>query len=322
MKTLVVEDTRISLKVVSHFLSRMGITPIPAETGEKAVELFLAERPDMVLLDVVLPDIDGFEVARRIRDLEKPGDWTPILFLTSMTDDAALEKGIAAGGDDYLYKPVSETVLGAKLRAMQRIIQMRTSLVVLTRKLDNANQELRRLSSLDWLTEIANRRHFEEVLEREWRRSMRQNTEIAVLMCDIDHFKAYNDAHGHPAGDACLRNVAQALVGALDRGGDVVTRYGGEEFAVILADTPLAGAVTVAERMRAAVSALEMPLAASEAGHVTISVGVSSCVAMPETSAAKLLKAADNALYQAKDQGRNRVCAIASMESAGGGASQ
>jgi diguanylate cyclase (GGDEF)-like protein len=151
---------------------------------------------------------------------------------------------------------------------------------------------------------------------------MRQNTEIAVLMCDIDHFKAYNDAHGHPAGDACLRNVAQALVGALDRGGDVVARYGGEEFAVILADTPLAGAVTVAERMRAAVSALEMPLAASEAGHVTISVGVSSCVAMPETSAAKLLKAADNALYQAKDQGRNRVCAIASMESAGGGASQ
>lgn len=314
MKTLVVEDTRINLKVVSHYLERLGITPIAAENGTRAIELFVAERPDMVLLDVVLPDLDGFEVARRIRELEKPGDWVPILFLTSMTDDEALEKGIAAGGDDYLYKPVSEVVLGAKIRAMQRIVQMRASLLVMTRKLDNANQELRRLSSLDWLTEIANRRHFEETLEQEWRRSMRQRAEFSILICDIDHFKSFNDALGHPAGDACLRAVAQALVGAMDRGGDFVARFGGEEFAVILADTPLAGAAVVAERMRAAIEALNIVHPAATTGHITASFGVAAGVAMPDTQAQKLVKIADQALYQAKNSGRNRVCAIASTD--------
>ncbi len=314
MKTLVVEDNRINLKVVCHHLERLGIVPIPAENGTRATELFAAERPDMVLLDVMLPDIDGFEVARRIRQAETPGEWTPILFLTSMTDDAALEKGIAAGGDDYLYKPVSEVVLGAKIRAMQRIIQMRNSLLVLTKKLDNANRELRRLSSLDWLTEIPNRRHFEETLEREWRRSMRQGSEFSVLVCDIDRFKAYNDAFGHPAGDQSLRSVAQALMDAMVRGGDFVARYGGEEFAAILADTPLAGAQVVGERMRTAVEALAIPHPASESGHITASFGIASGIAMPEADPLKLVKLADKALYEAKRQGRNRICAIASMD--------
>lgn len=314
MKILVVEDTRINLKVVSHYLERLGITPLPAENGTRALEVFTSEHPDMVLLDIVLPDIDGFEVARRIRQVEKPGEWVPILFLTSMTEDSALEKGIAAGGDDYLYKPVSEVVLGAKIRAMQRIIQMRASLVVLTRKLDNANQELRRLNSLDWLTGIANRRHFEATLEREWRRSMRQGIELAVLICDVDHFKAYNDALGHPAGDQCLRQVARALVEAIVRGGDFVARYGGEEFAVILTDTPLAGAQIVAERMRTAVEKLAIPHPATEAGHITISIGITSGVAMPEIAAGALVKIADQALYHAKHQGRNRVCALASAD--------
>lgn len=314
MKILVVEDTRINLKVVSHYLERLGITPLPAENGTRAVELFIAERPEMVLLDVVLPDFDGFEVARRIRQAEKPGEWAPILFLTSMTEDEALEKGIAAGGDDYLYKPVSEVVLGAKIRAMQRIIQMRSSLVVLTKKLDNANRELRRLSSLDWLTEIPNRRSFEETLEREWRRSMRQGTEFSVLMCDIDHFKAYNDSLGHPAGDQCLRHVAHTLDDAMVRGGDFVARYGGEEFAVILADTPLAGAQVVAERMRAAIESLAIPHPVNDTGHITASFGAASGVAMPEAGALALVKLADKALYEAKRLGRNRICAISSME--------
>jgi diguanylate cyclase (GGDEF)-like protein len=314
MKILVVEDTRINLKVVSRYLERLGMTPIPAENGTRAVELFHAERPDMVLLDVVLPDFDGFEVARRIRSAEKPGDWAPIIFLTSMTEDSALEKGIAAGGDDYLYKPVSEVVLGAKIRAMQRIIQMRTSLVVLTKKLDNANRELRRLSSLDWLTEVPNRRHFEETLAREWRRSMRQGSEFSVLVCDIDRFKGYNDAFGHPAGDQCLRNVAHALSDAMVRGGDFVARYGGEEFAAILPDTPLEGAKVVAERMRAAVEALAIPHPASENGHVTASFGVASGIAMPEADPLKLIELADKALYEAKAQGRNRICTLASMD--------
>lgn len=314
MKTLVVEDARTTLKVTCHYLERMGITPIPAENGNDAVDLFLSERPDMVLLDIILPDIDGFEVARRLRQLEQPGDWTPILFLTGLTKDEDLEKGIAAGGDDYIFKPVSDVVLGAKIRAMQRIIQMRYSLLVLTRKLDTANQELKRLSSLDGLTGIANRRHFDETLDREWRRSMRQGAEFSVLLCDVDHFKQYNDSLGHQAGDDCLRQIALALTGAMDRGGDLVARYGGEEFSVILPETSLSGGLIVAERMRQMIEHLNIPHPGSLTGHVTISVGLASGIAMPETDPSQLVKIADGALYAAKNNGRNCVHARSSFE--------
>jgi diguanylate cyclase (GGDEF)-like protein len=314
MKTLVVEDSRTNLQIICRHLERMGITPIPATSGTQAIDLFVSERPDMVLLDAILPDVDGFEVARRLRQLEQPGDWTPILFLTALSSDEDLEKAIAAGGDDYIHKPFSDVVLGAKIRAMQRIIQMRCSLLVLTRKLDTANQELKRLTSLDGLTGIANRRHFDETLNREWRRSMRQGAEFAIVMCDVDAFKAYNDTLGHQVGDDCLRRIAQTLTATTDRGGDLVARYGGEEFAVILPETSLAGGRVVAERMRQAIEALGIAHPASAGGRVTASFGLASGVAMPETDPRDLIKAADRALYQAKREGRNRVCEIASLD--------
>ena len=173
MKILIVEDASATLLVVSKYIERFGAQPIAVNNGEQAISAFRNEQPDMVLLDAMLPDIDGFSVARQMRAHEKPGAWTPIIFLSGMTSDKDLEKGIAAGGDDYLYKPVSEAVLNAKVRAMQRIIQMRTSLVVLARELDTANQELKRLSASDGLTGIANRRFFDEHLSREWRRARR-----------------------------------------------------------------------------------------------------------------------------------------------------
>jgi diguanylate cyclase (GGDEF)-like protein len=314
MKTLVIEDSNSSLKILCHYIEKMGITPIPAGTGTLGVDLFMSEHPDLVLLDIVLPDIDGFEVARRIRQMERPGDWTPIIFLTSLNKDEDLEKGIAAGGDDYLHKPVSDVVLGAKIRAMQRIIQMRQSLLVLTRKLDTANHELKRLASLDGLTGIANRRHFDEVLEREWRRAMRQGTELSILMCDIDFFKQYNDTYGHLEGDECLRQVANAFVAATDRGGDLIARYGGEEFAVVLPETSLGGALFVAERMKQAIAQLKLANTGSPFGHVTASFGIASAVPMPETTPLSLVDAADRALYQAKDEGKNRVCRTNSLD--------
>jgi diguanylate cyclase (GGDEF)-like protein len=314
MKTLVIEDSNSSLKILCHYIEKMGITPIPAGTGTLGVDLFMSEHPDLVLLDIVLPDIDGFEVARRIRQMERPGDWTPIIFLTSLNKDEDLEKGIAAGGDDYLHKPVSDVVLGAKIRAMQRIIQMRQSLLVLTRKLDTANHELKRLASLDGLTGIANRRHFDEVLEREWRRAMRQGTELSILMCDIDFFKQYNDTYGHLEGDECLRQVANAFVAATDRGGDLIARYGGEEFAVVLPETSLGGALFVAERMKLAIAQLKLANSGSPFGHVTASFGIASAVPMPETTPLSLVDAADRALYQAKGEGKNRVCRTSSLD--------
>lgn len=315
MKTLVIEDSNGSLETLCHYIEKMGITPIPAETGALGVDLFLSEHPDLILLDIALPDIDGFEVARRIRQLERPGDWTPIIFLTALNKDEDLEKGIAAGCDDYLHKPVGTVVLGAKIHAMQRTIQMRQSLLVLTRKLDSANHELKRLTSLDGLTGIANRRHFNEVLEREWRRAMRQGDELSILMCDVDFFKRYNDTYGHLEGDECLRQVARALSSVMDRGGDLIARYGGEEFVVVLPETSLSGASFVAERMKQALHQIKLAHSGSPFGHVTASFGISSAVPMPETNPLTLVEAADRALYEAKHQGRDRVGRISSLDS-------
>lgn len=314
MKTLVIEDSKSSLNLLCKYIQKIGITPIPAETGAKGIELFVQERPDLVLLDILMPDIDGFEVARQIRQLEAPSDWTPIIFLSSLSKDRDIEMGIAAGGDDYLLKPISEIVLAAKIRAMQRIIQMRQSLLVLTRKLDAANQELRRLSSLDGLTGIANRRHFDEVLMREWRRAMRNGEEVAVLMCDIDYFKPFNDSYGHQSGDECLRQIAHTLSRAMDRGGDLLARYGGEEFVALLPGTTLGGATFVAEQMRRTVEELGLPHPGSPYGRITASFGVASAVAMPETDPQNLVGAADLDLYKAKHAGRNRVFQTASLD--------
>lgn len=314
MKTLVIEDSKSSLKLLCDHVEKMGLVPIPAETGAIGINLFLKERPDLILLDIVMPDLDGYEVARQIRQLEPPGDWTPIIFLSSLNQDKDIEMGIAAGGDDYLLKPISEIVLASKIRAMQRIIQMRQSLLVLTRKLDAANQELRRLTSLDGLTGIANRRHFDEMLAREWRRAMREGEEVSILMCDIDLFKPYNDTYGHQSGDECLRQIAQALVNSLDRGGDLLARYGGEEFVAVLPRTTLMGASFVAGLMRQAVAELALEHSGSPYGIVTASFGVASAVAMPETDPLDVIGAADRALYKAKHAGRNRVAQTTSLD--------
>ena len=315
MKALLIEDTLTSATLVSHQLRKMGIEPILARDGEKGIELFKAQRPDLILLDIIMPGMDGFEVARRIRQLEKDGEWTPIIFLTARTSDADLEKGISVGGDDYLIKPVSETVLAAKVKAMQRIAQMRYSLLVLTRKLDDANQELTRLSSLDGLTGISNRRQFDECLLREWRRVGRQAKPLSILLCDVDYFKQFNDGYGHQVGDECLKAVARTLQSALRRPADMVARYGGEEFAVILPDTDLTGAKRVAEAMRAAVEGLRIAHRFAESGGVvTISIGVATMVpTRGEAESAVLLKRADDALYRAKQAGRNRVVAAAGL---------
>ena len=314
MKTLVIEDSRSTLKLLCEHIKKMRFTPIPADTGAIGIDLFLKERPDLVLLDIILPDLDGFEVARQIRQMESPGDWTPIIFLSSLNKDKDIEEGIAAGGDDYLLKPISEVVLAAKMRAMQRIIQMRQSLLGLTRKLDSANQELKRLTSLDGLTGIPNRRHFDEVLDREWRRAMRQGDELSILMCDIDFFKLYNDTFGHQAGDECLCKVAQALTASMDRGGDLLARYGGEEFVAVLPGTSLSGASHVAAQMRKAINELALEHPGSPVGHVTASFGVASAVAMPETNPQNIVGAADRALYKAKNAGRNRVFQTSSLD--------
>jgi diguanylate cyclase (GGDEF)-like protein len=308
MKILIVEDSRASLLVVTEYVQRFGATAVQAATGNQAIEVFQAEHPDIVLLDIILPDMDGFAVARQLRGLEENGGWTPIIFLSSLDKDEDIERGIAAGGDDYLAKPVSEVVLGAKIRAMQRIIQMRTSLVVLARKLDVANRELKRLSASDGLTGIPNRRLFDEYIAREWRRARRNSSSISLMMCDVDHFKLFNDTYGHQAGDDCLRQVAQAIQKIMERGADIAARYGGEEFAVVLPETPIGGALFLAEKVRHAIHELHIPHSASASGQVSMSIGIATMVPGENNHCEELIRAADQALYQAKHDGRDRVC--------------
>lgn len=214
------------------------------------------------MLDIILPDIDGFEVAKEIRRPQNQDDWTAIIFLSVMSNDEYLVRGIEAGGDDYLMKPVGSVVVQAKVRAMYRLVQMQRALVKLTGQLNEANKELQRLSMTDGLTGIANRRLFDESLAREWRRCSRLKKPLSVVMFDVDFFKKYNDKYGHQAGDECLKLVAKELARNTPRPGDLAARYGGEEFMLILAETDQEGACWVADRvMPATLSTLAVTLA-------------------------------------------------------------
>ncbi|MDR3212769.1 MAG: diguanylate cyclase [Azoarcus sp.] len=309
MKILVIEDTVTSATVVCGWLTGMGLTALHAANGEAGLEMFGSERPDLILLDIIMPGMDGFEVARHIRAQEKD-NWTPIIFLTARADEKDLQRAIEAGGDDYIIKPVSEIVLKAKINAVYRMAQMRDALCQVKSKLEKANRELQRLSSIDGLTGIANRRCFDEVLLREWRRCSRSSSPLSLLMLDVDLFKLFNDHYGHQMGDECLKIVAHTLVETTQRPNDMVTRYGGEEFATILPETDAGGALAVAEAMRAGIEGLRIDHAWSSVMQaVTISVGV-ACVIPPrdgEAGIPALIKAADDALYRAKEGGRNQV---------------
>jgi len=307
MRILVVDNNPGSLRITCAIIERLGSTAVAVNSGIDALLAFEREQVDLVLLTVELLDLNGFEVARRIRYAETDGNWTPIIFLVAAQRESDLATGLAAGGDDFLYLPINESVLSAKLRAMERIVQMRTSLVVLARQLDAANQELRRISASDGLTGIANRRFFDTMLEREWRRSRRTGQSLSLILCDIDFFKQYNDKLGHLAGDDCLRRVAETLSASLARGGDAPARYGGEEFVVILPETPLHGALIVAEKARQAICDLKIPHPTSPHGCVTMSMGIAEWLPGENDAPGQLIQAADQALYQAKAAGRNRV---------------
>jgi diguanylate cyclase (GGDEF)-like protein len=308
LKVLVVEDSRVTMKSLCNYLKRMGIeNPLTATTGQAAMEIFRKNRPDIVLLDAILPDIDGFDIAKHFRATERGDDWTAIIFLTSMDKDEDLARGIAAGGDDYLVKPISATVLESKMRAMKRLVTMQRTLVDVTQQLNTANKKLQRLSMTDGLTGLANRRFFDEMSAREWRRCERVQKPMAVVMLDVDFFKKYNDTYGHQAGDECLKGVARSVARAAPRATDLAARYGGEEFVLVLGETTTEGAKQVAANICEYVAQLNMPHSASDIGHVSISCGVASALPLEGMSFDILLKIADEALYKAKQQGRNRV---------------
>ncbi|MBX6393636.1 MAG: diguanylate cyclase [Burkholderiales bacterium] len=295
---------------VCHMLRGMNLEPVEAENGERAIELYMEERPAIVLLDVNMPGIDGYETARRIREAS-PEEWVPIIFLSANESDQDFNKAIESGGDDYLVKPVGRIVLAAKIRALQRLEQMRRKLVELTSELAASNRRLEQLSQSDGLTGVANRRYFDNFLAHHMALAARQKTNLSLVLCDVDCFKAYNDHYGHLAGDECLRKVAQILQTACQRSTDLVARYGGEEFALVLPDTHRTGAAQHVRNIRQALAEAAIEHARSTVSpYVTLSIGIAAYIPGKDMKPEDLIARADEALYRAKAMGRNRYVVV------------
>jgi diguanylate cyclase (GGDEF)-like protein len=257
---------------------------------------------DLILLDIGLPDLDGIATCRRIRKLR---EWrhVPIIVVTAHRAMSLLEAAFEEGADDYLVKPVRPAELVARARAALR---RRDEIV----RQNRVRDRLEFRADYDTVSGLARRHLLLAELRREWRRCMRGGTPLAALMLDVDHFHSYNEAYGHLVGDDCLARISERLRTGMRRGGDLVARFGGEEFAVLLPDTDLAGAIVVGEELRRGIQDLAVPHVASNvAACVTVSVGVACVVPSSERAPMALLAAADEALYLAKARGRNRVCA-------------
>lgn len=305
MKILLVDDTKTDRMIMTAYLEKLGHEVIIGENGEQAVALYSSESPDLVLLDVIMPVMDGYEAAQEMR--RSHVEWVPIIFLSARVSADDVATGIDAGGDDYLTKPVEHDVLKAKMKAMQRIARMRQRLIKVSSDLETANKELKQLVNVDGLTGIANRRFMDQHLSTEYSRSMRYSHTICFVLADVDFFKLYNDHFGHLEGDDCLKKIGQLLNESCQRSTDLAARYGGEEFALVLPDTPLDAAEKIAENCRAAVEALQIPHPQSEVGVCTLSMGVACSLPGSGDTIENMLQRADEALYRAKAEGRNRI---------------
>lgn len=289
---LLVDDEPMNISVLSRILED-EVNILFALHASEAIEIARREQPDLVLLDVMMPDMDGYQTCAALKAAAETRD-IPVIFVTALASEADEARGLEAGAIDYIIKPVSPPIVRARVRNHLELKHYR--------------DVLRRLSTLDGLTGIANRRRFDEALEAEWRRGQRGAAPISMLLADIDCFKAYNDRYGHLAGDECLRRVARTIEANVRRPADLVARWGGEEFAVLLPDTSHDGAVRVAEAIRGAVEALALPHRASSVARiVTLSLGAATLITDSDLPCTDLVQLADDALYSAKRGGRNRV---------------
>lgn len=309
MKILLVDDARSVIAVMTARLNSFGHEVFAANNGKVAVDLFKELAPDLVLMDIEMPIMNGFEAANRIRAIEMTQQWawTPIIFLTASDTVDNLITAIEAGGDDFMAKSVPEPVLQAKMKAMGRIATLRQRLSI-------ANEKLEELASSDGLTGLCNRRNMDLRADAEWETCIRIGNPFALLMLDIDNFKKYNDHYGHQAGDDALCKVAGAIAAVIDRAnstaltqGAFPARYGGEEFSVIIPNASCKSYEAVASQIVCAVSALSIPHEKNNGwGIVTISIG--GCrVESANDELSVMFRKADENLYLAKENGRNRA---------------
>ena len=290
---LIVDDEPINIKALQLVLGDEH-NLVFATTGEMALEMAANDpQPDLILMDIVMPGLDGFEVCERLKNNARTRD-IPVVFLTARWETSEEARGLELGAVDYIRKPFSPPIIKARIRNHLELKK--------TRDL------LENLSTLDGLTNIPNRRRFDEIFAHEWNRAVRNKSPLSLLFIDIDHFKNYNDCYGHLAGDDCLKSVARILQSSLGRAADFLARFGGEEFIILLPDTRENGCRYLAEAIRNAVEKLNIEHKASPvADHITVSIGAVTCADVANCDRDQLLEHADRLLYQAKHEGRNRV---------------
>jgi len=321
MNILIVDDSEDQLLVLKSILNAEGYRNIHlAESAEKAFEFLGLEGKkkkndiDLILMDVTMPGINGIEACGKIKKEESLRD-IPIIMVTALREETHLQSAFHAGAMDYIKKPINKIELLARVHSALRLKRETDSrkerereIMEMAEELDAANKQLTRMSYMDGLTAVPNRRYYEEFFTREWKNAIRDDGCISLIMFDIDYFKAYNDTYGHLNGDDCLKKIAITLSKALKRPRDFLCRYGGEEFIAVLPGTDKKGALEVANRFLRETEKLKIKHRTSSAGkNVTISIGVATAKPGRREKSSSLVNKADEALYQAKQSGRDCV---------------
>ncbi len=289
---LIVDDEKQNRALLTELLQE-DHRIILAKDGKQALERAREHRPDLILLDVLMPEMDGYAVIRALKNDDQTRD-IPVIFITALDSAGDEERGLELGAVDYISKPFNPSIVRVRIRNhLQSVHQRRL---------------LEQLAMLDGLTGIPNRRRFTAVYEQEWRRCMRDGVALSLIVVDVDLFKAFNDTYGHAAGDEVLRRIATTLQTSLRRPGDFVARYGGEEFVILLPGVDREGAIALSEHARADIEAEHIPHAVSPvAPWVTISLGGATLIPLEGAPSTELFGLADTYLYEAKHSGRNRI---------------
>jgi diguanylate cyclase (GGDEF)-like protein len=321
---LVADDDKTIRVLLRKAMEQEGYRVVEVNDGKQCLDAYETIKPDIVLLDAVMPVMDGFSCCKHLLQIarnnlisalatfdadsavgntviSKIWERTPILMITCLDDEESVDRAFEAGATDYVTKPIHWPVLRQRLRRLLQQAQV-------YKQLEAANQALQHLANVDGLTELPNRRRFDDYLNTQWINLAQEGCPLSLILCDIDFFKFYNDKYGHPAGDVCLQKVGGILSQKAQKHQDLVARYGGEEFAVIMPYTHASGAIHVAATMQAAVRGLKIVHDGSAVSqHVTLSMGIATVIPTWESSPSDLIVLADKALYQAKAGGRERL---------------
>jgi len=288
---LIVDDAADNRQILADLL-KPDYTVLLAKNGQQALERAASHHPDLILLDVLMSDMSGYDVMQQLQEQEATAA-IPVMLITKLDTPDDEINGLHQGAVDYITKPFNFTVVKARVRTQIRLYRQR--------------QQLQALANVDGLTEIPNRRHFDQALAAEWGRARRSQQPLSVAMVDVDYFKRYNDRFGHAQGDRALQAVARALSATLRRPGDLVARYGGEEFVLLMPATDAEGAMRLADAACVAVLGLDLPNPSGGTEALSVSLGIATLAPAQESTPAALLAQADSALYAAKTAGRNCI---------------